>query len=251
MRFLIVDDERRARENLAGTLRKAVPDGEIILASGGEEALGICRESPVYAAFIDIEMPGMDGIELLERIRSEFPRVNCIMVTAYSQYALDAIHLHASGYLIKPVSEKDLKNELSDMRVPLAEPPEGALLTVRCFGFFQVWCRDEVVKFKRARTKELLAYLIALKGASANTGELCGVLFERDGSREKNYLRQLISELRTILAEYSAEDVLITSRNSYAVDPGKIDCDYYRTPQRASNYTFMEQYSWAEFMKQT
>lgn len=179
MKILIVDDEQMALEEAEELVLQIRPKAEIICAKNYMEALKAAETLHFDIALLDIEMPGMSGMELAEKLKEHTPDINIIFVTAYDEYALKAFQLYASDYLLKPISVSVLENAFSNLRYPVVSGEEK--LRVQCFGNFEVFCDGEPVHFARARAKELFAYLIDLKGASANTGELCGILFEDSG----------------------------------------------------------------------
>ena len=113
MRALIIDDERLARAELARLL-SAHPEIEIAgEARNGEEALAeIARLSPDLL-FLDIQMPGMTGFELLDRL-DDVPQV--IFTTAYDQYAIRAFEVNALDYLLKPIAPERLAAALARLR---------------------------------------------------------------------------------------------------------------------------------------
>lgn len=108
--------------------------------------------------------------------------------------------LHASGYLLHPVSDEQVAAELSDLRYPPAETPEK--LRVQTFGNFAVFYRGQPVRFHRTRTRELFAYLIDRRGRGQHHGELVSILWEGrpDTPSVRSQLRSLIADLRTTLA---------------------------------------------------
>lgn len=179
MKILIVADEQMALEEAEELVLQIRPKAEIICAENYMEALKAAETLHFDIALLDIEMPGMSGMELAEKLKEHTPDINIIFVTAYDEYALKAFQLYASDYLLKPISVSVLENAFSNLRYPVVSGEEK--LRVQCFGNFEVFCDGEPVHFARARAKELFAYLIDLKGASANTGELCGILFEDSG----------------------------------------------------------------------
>ena len=106
MRILIVDDERIARESLKHSIIKILgPDTPVITAQSGAQALEEAAAQAPDVAFLDIEMPGMSGLELAKALKERCPGTNIIFVTAHSSYALQAWRLHASDYLLKPADE--------------------------------------------------------------------------------------------------------------------------------------------------
>ena len=144
--------------------------------------------------------------------------------------------LHASGYLLHPVSDEQVAAELSDLRYPPAETPEK--LRVQTFGNFAVFYRGQPVRFHRTRTRELFAYLIDRRGAGSTMGELVSILWEGrpDTPGVRSQLRSLIADLRK-------------QRDLIAVDPERVDCDYYHYldgDEGAFRGEYMSNYSWAE-----
>ena len=251
MRCLIVDDETLARNALELTLHAVRPDAEAVQAANYREALQICETAPLDVVFLDVEMPGMDGLSLAREILLRQPRANLVFVTGHAHYALDAFRLYASAYLVKPVSEKTMAEALTHLRAPVEDTAGKALLTVRCFGNFEVRAHNQPVRFRRTRAKELLACLVLRRGTPASPGEICAVLWANGDTKEnRTHLRQIAANLRTTLRDCGADGVLQHYYNSYAVNPAHLDCDYYRFldggPAPPAAQGFMRQYAWAE-----
>jgi two-component system LytT family response regulator/two-component system response regulator LytT len=104
---LIVDDEQLAREELAFLL-KDFPEIEVIdSASNGLEAVKMIEDLEPDLVFLDVQMPGLDGLGVIEKLKEKnIPLPYFVMATAFDQYAVDAFRLDAIDYLLKPV-EKD------------------------------------------------------------------------------------------------------------------------------------------------
>ena len=81
-------------------------------------ALDYAGGHPCDTAFLDVEMAGMSGMALAERLRRMKPDVNIIFVTGHGSYRDGAFGLHASGYLMKPVTARKVREELKDLRYP-------------------------------------------------------------------------------------------------------------------------------------
>jgi two-component system, LytTR family, response regulator len=121
MKALIVDDERIARQELRRLLA-AHPEVEIAgEASSGEEALALIQKLAPDILFLDIQMPGMTGFDLLDRLR-EVPEV--IFTTAYDQHALKAFDANALDYLLKPIAPARLAAALQKIR---PHPPRKSM----------------------------------------------------------------------------------------------------------------------------
>ncbi len=253
MKILIVDDEPMVLDENVHTIGQVCPEAELFPAGDGKCALELAEEHQLDVAFLDIEMPGINGLELSKKLKEGYPDVNIVFVTAYPEYALEAFSIYASGYLMKPLRKGDVESALRNLRKPIVD--NGGRLRVQCFGNFEVFCGDKPVLFARARAKEIFAYLVDLKGASANTGELCAVLWEDSTEIERNrhYLRNLIADIKKALHACRADNVFLCRRNHFAVNVQLLDCDYYRflegDPVAVNSYRgeYMKQYSWAEF----
>ena len=108
IRVLLVDDHQVAREGLRRMLE--LEDDMIIVgeASNGDEALTKLKELSPQVTLMDIQMPGVDGIELAKKFKETYPACNIIMLTLYDDYLTEAIDAGASGYLLKDVKREEL-----------------------------------------------------------------------------------------------------------------------------------------------
>ena len=248
MKAIAVDDEML----MLGALVKAIsasPDiAEVTKFSDCEEALDFVRSNHVDVAFLDINMRGMGGLALAERIIASRPNCRIVFCTGYEEYAIPAFKLHASGYLMKPISAEDVQTEINNIK---GLRQREKLLTVNCFGNFEVYAKGEKLSFKRMKSKELFAFLIDRKGAAMTAKQICAVLFPDDMDDNKNsaYLRQLVLDLKNTLKAVGAESVLRHETPCYRVDTSLIQCDYFsylETGKPDFYGEYMMQYSWAE-----
>ena len=114
MRALLVDDERLARAELTRLLDK-FPEIEIVSeASNGEEAINLIEEHKPDLVFLDIQMPGMTGFEVLEHLHVV---PNIIFVTAYDEYALKAFEVNALDYVLKPIELSRLEKAIEKVNL--------------------------------------------------------------------------------------------------------------------------------------
>ena len=245
---IAVDDEALMLGALVEAIEASPDVAEVNKFSECDKALDFVKENAVDIAFLDINMRGMGGLALAESILAARPDCKIVFCTGYEEYAIPAFKLHASGYLMKPISAEDVQGEINNIKgIRQKEKP----LTVKCFGNFEVYVRDEVLPFKRMKTKELFAFLVDRKGAGMTAKQICAVLFPDDTDDAKNaaYLRQLVMDLKNTLKTVGADRVLCHDTPCYYVDTGLIKCDYIsylETGKPEFRGEYMTQYSWAE-----
>ncbi len=250
-----VDDQVNVAREIVKMMEEIDPDGEHSAYGDPETALQGVKEKLPDVAWLDIEMPGISGLELAMEVKKVSPKTNIIFVTGHEKFAYQSFQLHASGFILKPATREALERELGSLRNPVERREKKGVLRVQCFGNFEVFgSNGQPVNFQRTKSKELFAYMIDRRGALCSANELCGILFEdREQDRAlKNQLRVFMSKLRQDLAKAGAEDVLVKGWNANGVDCSKVDCDYYNY-LKGDTYAvnsfqgeYMTQYYWAE-----
>jgi two-component system, LytTR family, response regulator len=122
LKVLIADDEASARSRLKRLLADAGDVGVIGEAEDGLKALEAAAKLRPDALFLDIEMPGLNGLGVAEALGGKGPAV--VFVTAFRQHALKAFELAAADYLVKPVKPERLAESLERLRKGKAKPPD-------------------------------------------------------------------------------------------------------------------------------
>jgi two-component SAPR family response regulator len=245
---IAVDDEALMLGALVAAIEASPDITEVNKFSDCDKALKFVKEKTVDIAFLDINMRGMGGLALAEKIIAASPDCKIVFCTGYEEYAIPAFKLHASGYLMKPISAEDVQGEIDNIiGVRHKEKP----VTVKCFGNFEVYVKNQKLMFKRLKTKELFAFLIDRNGAGMTAKQICAVLFPDDSDDNKNaaYLRQLVLDLKNTLKAVGAEGVLCHETPCYRVDTRLLRCDYIsylETGKPEFHGEYMTQYSWAE-----
>ena len=190
----------------------------------------------------------LDCLRWADFAAQKFPDCKIIFCTGYEEYAVSAFKLHVSGYLMKPITAEAVQKEIDHIKGLKAKEK---LLTVKCFGNFEVLYNGESLPFKRKKAKELLAILIDRKGAGMTAKQICAILFPDDTDDTKNaaYLRQLVLDLKNTLKTIPAEEVLRHDTPYYRIDTNLVSCDYLsflETGKPKFLGEYMTQYSWAE-----
>ena len=248
MRAIAVDDEIYMLETLQEAV-SASSDIETVEAfSSCSAALAYATENPIDIAFLDINMRGIGGLGLAEKLLELQPQCKIVFCTGYKEYAVSAFQLHVSGYLMKPITVEAVQKEIDHIKGVKATEK---LLNIRCFGNFEVFYNGEILPFKRKKAKELLAVLIDRNGSGMTAKQICAILFPNDVDDTKNaaYLRQLMLDLKNTLKMIRAEHVLRHDTPYYRIDTNLVKCDYLsflETGRPEFRGEYMTQYSWAE-----
>ena len=249
MKILVVDDEKLQLTRLEETVKSVLPSADIVSYTNPVLALNENKNTKIDIAFLDIEMPKLNGIQLAKSLKGINPKINIVFVTAFDRFALDAMKIHASGFVTKPVNEEKIFEEINGLRYPVELTPTKKL-QIKCFGNFEVFHDGQPLKFAYNKSKELFAYLVDREGSAININELNAVLWEEDHT---SYLRNLISDIQKTLAKIGASDVFIKRHNECYIDTSKVDCDAYEyknnNPEAIRMYRgeYMYQYSWPIF----
>lgn len=253
MRAICVDDEKLVLEDTVALL---VSMPEISNVKGfctcGEALHYIESGEKVDVAFLDVQMGDMNGVALARRLKILSPCLNIIFLTGYSQYMKQALDLHVSGYLLKPVTAADVRRELAELRHPVTIPDQG--IRMKAFGHFEAFADGKPIVFEREKAKELLALLVDRQGASLSTEQMATVLWENKhyDRSVKNQLTTVIACLQRALREVGAENILVKTWGHLAVDTTKFTCDAYDyragKPWAMNQFSgeYMTNYSWAE-----
>lgn len=119
MRIAVIEDERPIREGLVHILNKISPEYQVVgSAENGREGLILLEEQDPDLILLDIQMPDMNGLQMLKEARKRGSMTKVVILTAYSDfdYAKKAIALGIENYLLKPVNLTELKNTLSKIK---------------------------------------------------------------------------------------------------------------------------------------
>ncbi len=126
MHILIADDETPARGEIRYILETLAPEATFYEATNGEEALSLIEAEPIDVVFLDINMPGLDGLTAAATIMDGPEPPLIVFATAYDEHALRAFELAALDYIVKPFDERRLEQTMERIRQALTE--RGTLL---------------------------------------------------------------------------------------------------------------------------
>ena len=242
MKAICVDDERILVKELAAMCLELPEIDEVKSFVRAREALEWLEHNPVDIALLDIDMPEINGIQLAAKIKTKWPDTAIVFVTSYAQYAVEAFKVRAVGYLMKPVTKETLAADVAYALSGKKEKLQGHIV-VKTFGIFDIFVDDNPVKFKMAKCKEILAYLVDKQGNSVPRAEISSALWE-----DRMYDRK---------QQNGIEDMVEMQSGNLRVVPKKFVCDAYLFFQGDSDIInsfrgeYMTTYPWASITEGT
>ncbi len=119
LNIMMVDDERLILQGGLPVLKRMLPDANVVGFTRLNGALDYAKENRVSIAFLDIEMGTHSGLNFCRSLLDINPRMNIIFLTAYMEYAFDAWETGASGFMLKPINEENVRKQLELLRYPV------------------------------------------------------------------------------------------------------------------------------------
>jgi len=258
MRIAAVDDEAHALKRF----RRLVSDMTELDLCGlfetGEQLLTYLKENPIDAVFLDIEMPGVNGLQLSEQIQNLNENIEIVFVTAFNQYAVEAFELQAMDYIMKPMTEERLGKTIRRLLKNHRTVTRPGKPFIQCIGDFEVFLNGEAITWKNSKAKEILAFLVHKNGVPVNWEKITDAVWP-DFNAEKaqtnfhatNYL------LRKRLAEAGVSHIIESVRGNYRVIKDKVDCDVYQLEElfkknhikRKEDFHLIEQFEQKGYME--
>ena len=214
-------------------------------------ALDYVRENPVEAAFLDIELPLMDGITLAQKIREIRENIIIVFITAYDEYIRESNNIGADYYLVKPYTREALLMMMEKLRV--LSNRQNKSIYIQTFGRFIVKKDGDPIRIT-GKAKEILALIVTKQGREISNEEIYSVIWEGRPYSNANMAvyYNALRRLRKALKDANAENILVSTARGQMVDTEVFDCDYYAWKDKnmkkrdAFEGEFMSEYSWGE-----
>lgn len=115
---ILVDDEEISLELNVPMMRQYLPGAEIRGFSDSRGALAFAAQKHIDAAFLDVDLFRESGLDLAEKLTELYPKINIIFLTGHPEFMKEAFSLHASGYILKPMTPADFAHEINHLRFP-------------------------------------------------------------------------------------------------------------------------------------
>ena len=253
MKVILVDDEALLLKQLEMEISQ-FPNVEIVgQFNDPVAALEFLKKHKVEAVISDIEMPGMNGIELGRHAKELQSGIVLVFITGYEQYAIEAMKIRADFYITKPFNTEDIKEVLDRIEL-LADRQKTTEIHFRTFGRFDVFIDGESVHFPNAKAKELLALCVDHRGGKVMMEEAIDKLWEDRpyDAKVKNLYRKAVMNIKQMFQEHNLDDIFVNSRGSCNINLDRISCDYYdlldgKIAKSDVVGYYMPEYAWAEY----
>lgn len=241
---IIVDDEPNCSEYLEFILK----DNKAINISGNynssQDALDCITGLEIDIAFLDIDLPEIDGLTLADMLLDICPNISVVFVTAYNQYAVDAFKLNALDYILKPISRERITETINRLANKKSLVLKDNKIVVNCFGKFCVSSLEtnEIVKWKTSKSEELFAYLVSNLGQDVLIENISSDIFQNmDAEKAYNNIKTTIYYIKKTLSNFGVSGVIASTRGAYRIVPDTIECDYFKLLSAAKNQNEVSQ----------
>ena len=229
MRVAAVDDEIHALERFERMVSEIGGLELCGLFDSGEKLLAYLAENALDVVFLDIEMPGISGLQLSEQIQNLNEQIDIVFVTAFNQYAVEAFEVQAVDYIMKPLTEERLNKTLKRLQKTSGKPANAGKPFVQCFGDFEVFVNGEALTWKNSKAKEVLAFLVHKNGVPVGWEKIADAVWpDFNAEKAQTNFHATTYLLRKRLAEAGLSYILENVRGNYRVITDKIDCDVYK-----------------------
>lgn len=254
MKVILVDDEKSMLLIMKKMLSK-IPDIELTgsFQSPGE-AYQYIKKNKVDMAFVDINMPEENGLDLVRRVTAEYNEIAIFFLTAYKEYALEAYGMYAFDYLVKPITQDKLEKSIQKAKENLIflqpqkreKPPYKLIL--HCLGGMEVKINSTAsVQFTSSKSSELMAYLILHRGRLVSKWRIIEEVFAGMAPQNaETYLNTTVYKLRKALEPHGMKTVIISADESYKIDMTDIYVDMIDFESRILKFGRLEEASQEE-----
>lgn len=260
MKVIVVDDEEAAVVSFCHDVQ-GIEDIQIAgMFFDAKEAYRFVQSHEVDLAVLDIQMEGINGIELGQMLKNQCPNLLLLYITASDEYAEDAVRLNADGYLTKPYTKGSLSFAINSAKTKLTHQRErqkvdkSKSIVAKTFGYFDLYVDGVPHMFRSRKAKELLALLIDREGGTVTTDQIISILWEDRPNDEstQSLCSKICKTLQGELQACGAEKMFISERGIKRVDTKQFECDLYQllAGDKSAREKYMGEYlmdySWAE-----
>lgn len=253
MRAIIVEDEPLMIEAFL-RLSKEIDDLKVVRTfESAEEAIEFSKNQSFEIAFLDIELPGENGIECAKILRKNMPELLVVFISAYDDYLREFNQIGGDDYIVKPYRKETIENTMEKMRFLVQRQRKS--IYVQMFGRFTVKKNGVPIPLQ-GKAKEILALILVKRGRELSNETIYSTIWEdREYSNQnmKVYYNAL-KRLRDSLKKYGIENIIFSTSRGQIANLDIFDCDYYAWLDNKSEQDeqfegeFLTEYSWGEYI---
>ncbi|MFJ7917036.1 response regulator [Lysinibacillus sp. NPDC096382] len=231
-----MDDEPLALINLEKKLKEFNSIEVIKSFTTTKDLLAEGPSLDFQVAFLDVEMPDMNGLEIARLLKEWNKNIFIVFVTAYRDYAVQAFEIHSIDYLLKPISKARLETtinriqellHLENKSTPIQIRNKPAL-TIQCFGGFVVLHNNKAVHWRTLKTKELFAFLFSNLNSQVPRDSIIDALWANtEFKKARVQLHTTVSYLRTTLSALGYSEVIQYTNGCYILQLKAFQCDVH------------------------
>lgn len=247
MKIIVVDDEISALNTF---LPNVIDDMGVeckMFMNAPRSALEYVRINKPDAAFLDIRMPEIDGVDLAERMLDVCPEIKIVFISAYAQDEdgiRERLKGRVAGFCHKPYGSEKLKRLLASLNSDAPQPK----IFLRTFDAFDLFVNGVAVDFSSAKSKELLALLADAKGSYVTMDTAIGNLWpDKNAELGKRLYRDAVCKLRLKLKELGIQELVTFERGRAVINTHAASCDMWEFVKNGGVFSgrYMPQYDWS------
>ncbi len=242
---ILVDDEYNSLQRMRKIVEEYSEINILALYQSGKELLNSLDNyiEELDLLFIDIEMPGIKGLEAAEQILSADENIEIIFVTAYNEYAVEAFELNALDYLLKPISKKRFQKTLSRINVNKKEKEDfkekKQHLSVKTFGRTKININSKKldIDWRTVKTEELFYFLLLFSGDFVSKAKIIENIWPQgEVERSRDLLYTTIYNLRKIFNKLGISKLILSKRGFYKINAEKVEADIDKLKKMTADY---------------
>lgn len=189
-------------------------------------------------AFIDIELGEIDGLTLAKQLLKINSELIIVFITSWDKYAINAFDIDATDYILKPVRIERFNKMIDKVINKINKKPENlAIIKIKLFDKFEVKINETLIKWQRAKSEELFAFLLLNCGSYIHKDVILDNLWaDYEPEKALHILQTTIYRIRKIFADYPKAVMIEYCQNSYKLEINGVWCDYFELEKALEAY---------------
>lgn len=226
---IIVEDERYSLDYITEMVEKT---GFFKVTGAYQKPMEALKDSiiqSIQVAFLDIDMPVVDGFSLAEILQTNNPAIQIVFITAFSQYAVQAFEINAVDYILKPINEDRFFKMAEKIKMNVEKiHKKSQSLRIKCFGSFEVSLDNKPVRWERAKAEELFAFLLANHNRKIHKEIILEELWPGyEPAKALAILQTSIYKLRNIFSSLEGLVEIKYEDSKYYLSISEVECELF------------------------